>query len=170
MNDLQKKLGFELKVVLEQELSLLDGLLETLHGERELLVQFRPDQLLEQNKRKEILVLQHGYLEQNRRDLSLSLTASLGVDGVELPLREIAERLGGELGRKLMDLRDSLAALTDAIQEANELNKRLTEFSIRSVKSSVSFLKSRFFNSDTYSAGGTLRNDLAQLSVINSRA
>jgi flagellar biosynthesis/type III secretory pathway chaperone len=170
MNEQQKKLGFGLKVVLEQELALLESLLEVLHDERELLVQFKPDQLFEHSKRKELLVLQHTYLEQNRNDLSQKLKATFGLGDAELSLREIAAHLDGELGHRLMLLRDNLSALVESIQEANELNKSLIGFSIRSVKSSVSFLKSRFFNSDTYSSSGIINENIAQLSMINSRA
>jgi hypothetical protein len=67
MNLNQRKLVFELKAVLEQQVALLDNLLEIMQDERELLVQFQPDQLVEINKRKELLVLQQSYLEANRK-------------------------------------------------------------------------------------------------------
>ena len=84
-------------------------------------------------------------------------------------LKEIAAYIGGELGKSLDDLRSKLNALVDSLQELNQINKKLIEFSIKSVKSSVSFLKSRFFNSKTYSAAGVISQEIGQLSSINSR-
>ena len=60
--------------------------------------------------------------------------------------------------------------MIDAIQELNSLNSKLIEFSIRSVKGSVAFLKRHFFYSETYSANGALNNEISQLSTVHSRA
>jgi len=169
MNTQVTKLGFELKVVLEQEIALLDSLLEVMQNEREMLVRFQPNQLLEHNKRKELLVLQHTYLEKNRAELSAQLAAEMKFDGAEPFLKEIAEYVGGELGKSLHDLRSKLNALVDSLQELNIINKKLIEFSIKSVKGSVAFLKSQFFNSKTYSASGMITQEIEQISSINSR-
>lgn len=169
MNAQVTKLGFELKVVLEQEIALLDSLLEVMQSEREMLVRFQPNQLLEHNKRKELLILQHSYLEKNRAEISAQLAAEMKFDGAEPFLREIAEFIGGELGQSLTDLRSKLNALVDSITELNIINKKLIDFSIKSVKGSVAFLKSKFFNSKTYSASGTINQEVDGLSSINSR-
>ena len=164
------KPALELKVVLEQSSALLDELLEIMHGERELLVRFQPEKLLEQNKRKELLVLQHGYLEQNRRGLSDRLARLLGIPEEDASLETLVEVLEGELAHALGELRLRLTAQVEAIRELNDINGRLIEFSIKSVKGSVAFLKRRFFNSETYSATGVINHEIDQLSSLNSRA
>ncbi|RJO67170.1 MAG: flagellar protein FlgN [Myxococcales bacterium] len=164
------KLGLELKVVLDQEAGLLKALVEAMHEERELLVRFQPNQLVELNKRKELLVLQHSYLEQGRRELTRKLGRELGLDSDGAGLAAIAEKLDGQLGRDLQNLKSTLSALVDAVTELNSLNKQLIEFSIRSVKGSVAFLKKRFFNAGTYSAEGMINQQISTLSMIHNRA
>lgn len=166
------KSALGLKVVLKEEVAILSSLLEVMQEERALLVSFKPNQLLEINKRKELLVLQHTYLEQNRKDLSRQLAAALNITtSTEEPrLAELADAIGGEIGCALLDQKSKLVALIDAIQELNSLNSKLIEFSIRSVKGSVAFLKRHFFYSETYSANGVLNNEISQLSTVHSRA
>ncbi len=170
MNVKVTKLGLELKVVLEQEASLLENLLEIMQDEREFLVRFQPKALEEQTKRKELLVLQHSYLDQGRQDLTARLAKELGFEESDPPLSALCEVIDGELGKKLEKVHVTLKALIESIQELNEINQRLIEFSIRSVKGSVAFLKRRFFASETYSAGGVINQEIAQLSSLNSRA
>jgi flagellar biosynthesis/type III secretory pathway chaperone len=74
------------------------------------------------------------------------------------------------MGRMLKDLRDQLVALVESIQELNGINKRLIDFSVKSVKGSVAFLKKRFFNNETYSPDGVVNDELQRLSVLNNRA
>ncbi len=163
------KLGFELKVVLEQEIALFDNLLEIMQEERELLVRFQPNQLLELNKRKELLVLQQNYLESSRATLSRELIKVLELDE-NATLKQIAAALGGELGKSFVDLHSSLTAVVDAIGQLAVINRHLIEFSIKSVKGSVAFLKRRFFSAETYSAAGVINQEIAQLSSLNNRA
>lgn len=162
--------GYELKVVIEQEVSLLESLLELMHDERELLVNFKPHSLLEHNKRKALIVTQHRQLDRHRVELSLQLAGELKMDGAEPSLRELAEALGGEMGHELLKQRSKLRALVESIHELNDLNQRLIDFSIKSVRGSVSFLKGQFFNSKTYSASGEIKQEIGQISRLNSRA
>jgi len=165
-----KKLALELKVILDQEFSLLENLLEVMQAERELLVRFQPEQLLELNKHKELLVLQHSYVERDRVAVSQKLANVLGIETPNPPLRVLVKAVDGEPGKQLAELHSKLSAVIDAIQELNELNRRLIEFSIHSVKNSVAFLKKRFFSTETYNPKGVINEEIRQLSSVNSRA
>lgn len=162
------KLALELKVVLDEEASLLTSLLEIMQEEREMLIRFMPNQLLELSKRKELLVLQHAYLDQNRRALAMKLSGELRME-TDASLRQLAQAVDGEAGRSLFELHGKLRSLADSIQELNHLNRRLIDYSIKSVKGSVAFLKRRFFASETYSPGGVVNQEIAQLSSVHSR-
>lgn len=168
MNMEANNLILEVKVVLQEQVSVLKSMLEIMQEERELLVQFRPQQLTELNKRKELLAQQHAQLERNRQGLSEALVKMLGLQE-EPSLKELADLAGGQLGQELLRIRSTLSALADGIGELNKINQSLIEHSIRSVKSSVAFLKKKFFNTETYNAGGVVTDDLRKLSTVNSR-
>lgn len=158
-----------LKVALEQQAGLLEDLLELMQGERELLVRFEPERLVQSNKRKELLVLQHSYIEQGRRRIIAELTGKLDLDD-DPSLKEIARAIGGEIGHDLLELRNKISALVDAIGELNRINGHLIEHSIRSVNGSVAFLKRRFFNSEIYSSDGLINTEIDDLSSLHDRA
>ncbi len=162
------KLALELKVVLQQEVRLLENLQELMQDERELLLSFRPRQLLEINKRKEILIGQRNSLEGERHRLTDRLTVLLCLPK-DADLATLAEAVEGQAGAELRRLRSILAALVDGIRELATLNAALIEHSIRSIRGSVTFLKKRFFNSDTYGADGAIRHREAELSSVQNR-
>ncbi len=159
----------ELKVCVEQEISLLESLLEQMQFEREALLEFKPDQLIELNKRKELLILQLNYLEGGRLRLSKRLARGLGISEKDVTLLKVGESIGQALGEDLKHLHSTFVALVESIRELNSLNRDLVEFSIRSVKGSVAFLKRRFFNSETYSASGVVNDEIEGLSRLSSR-
>jgi len=164
-----KRIALELKVVVDQEIALLESLLERMQTEREALLEFKPDQLVELNKRKELLVLQMNYLEDSRGRLIKRFAKACEVPSEGLNLFKIGEGVQGELGEELKHLHSVFIALIESIQELNKLNRDLIEFSIRSVKGSVAFLKRRFFHGETYSSSGVINDEIAGLSRLSNR-
>jgi len=165
-----KRTVFELKVVVEQELGLLESLLEQMQIEREALLEFKPDQLVELNKRKELLILQLNYLEENRLRVSARIAKALDIpEPDKATLAIMAEHIDDPISEDLRRLHSKFIALVESIQELNTINRDLIEFSIRSVKGSVAFLKRRFFHGETYSSSGVVNEEIEGLSRLSSR-
>ena len=151
-------------------MSLLESLLEQMQIEREALLEFKPDQLVELNKRKELLILQLNYLEENRLRVSTRIARTLEIDSADkATLALIADRIDDPFSEDIRRLHSKFVALVESIQELNIINRDLIEFSIRSVKGSVAFLKRRFFHSETYSSSGVVNEEIEGLSRLSSR-
>jgi len=138
--------------------------------EREALLEFKPDQLVELNKRKELLILQFNYLEENRLRVSARIAKALDIpEPDKATLAIMAEHIDDPISEDLRRLHSKFIALVESIQELNTINRDLIEFSIRSVKGSVAFLKRRFFHGETYSSSGVFNEEIEGLSRLSSR-
>lgn len=163
------RLAQKLNVVLEQEASILAHLLDLVGSERSLLASFNMADMAALAKQKELLILQHSYLENERLDLATRLAEKLGLvtgKGV-IRLLDLAERLGGALGEILLGLHKRLKELVELIQAAGVLNNRLMTFMLEAVQSSVAFLE-RHPATTTYAADGACHATLGKVSLVNS--
>jgi flagellar biosynthesis/type III secretory pathway chaperone len=152
------KTGYEMRSVLEQEVSLIGSLLDVMRREQEALVGGDNDQLTETTKVKELLILQHSYLEQTRRRLSQRLAHELGLTNSEPRLSILIDALEGRLAASLTDLRSQLKALVEEIERLSAENHDLIQCSVRAVRESWALLMRQFFGPDSYSVHSLTRD------------
>jgi len=163
------RIALELKVVLEQEASILSNLLELMHAERELLIKFQIDNLSEVNKNKELLVLQHSYIDQGRRKLTGRLAEELGSDE-DPTLSLLIGSLEGKTASSLSTTAENLRQLVQAIQKMSAENCHLIEASLQSVRGTLAQIERRLLKSETYSINGVITQELSKLASLNARA
>jgi len=142
------KIGYELKMVLDQEVSLLENLLDVMRRENQLLTNSDTRQVFELNKSKELLILQHSYVDRNRRDLVVRLAEKIDLKNSEPNLEQLSGVFEEKLGSEIRSLNGRMKAHVDEIQLLSTENSALIECSIRAVKDSWAMLKRQFFDKD----------------------
>lgn len=142
------KIAYSLKTVLKEEICLLDNLLAVMSHENRLLLESGTSQLFELNKTKELLILQHSYLDRTRRDHTMNLSKALKMENSEPKLSALIEMLEGKLSDSLRELQVKMKSLVEKIQQLSEENSKLIECSISAVQDSWTMLRRQFVNPD----------------------
>lgn len=134
------RLAQKLSVILEQEATILTGVRDLVTQENSSLVRMDAADVLAHTKKKELLILQQSYLEQERLRLlrRLSEAARPGVAAKSLP--ELIEQAEGPLREKLSALHAQLCLLVCEIQARSAENNRLLSFMLQTLEGSILFL------------------------------
>lgn len=163
------KTGYEMRAVLDQEVSLVSRLLEVMRQEQELLLQSDTGSLVESTKSKEVLILQHSYLEQSRRHLTERLARELGLKNTEPRLAVLVDALDGKLAENLTELRSQLRSLVEEIEQLGTENHDLIQCSVQAVRDSWAMLKRQFFTAETYTARGASQDVSPERALLQGR-
>jgi len=163
VSDLAARLGEELAANVEAELSLFDELRDLLEAERDHLVDLNADGLREVTELKEELVLRHKILEDARFALGQRLEEVVSGLEADASLAQIATALGGDLEKRLLELRGRLSVLVDVVSRMSDLNRRFTSHSLLCIQGGLALLRSGASDDKqlTYGATGRLAGRMA---------
>lgn len=150
MNSEVRKLGYKLKVILDQEVGLLEKLLEVMTQENQLLSKPDTKTLYELSKTKEILILQHAYLDRNRRTTTQSLAKNLNLEPAKPTLADFFNSIEGKLSGLLRVLHEKMQSLIRSIQDLGEKNAFLIRCSIQAVRDSWTLLRQQFVELESH--------------------
>ena len=134
------RLAQKLSVILEQEATILTGVRDLVTHENSSLVRMDAADVLTLTKKKELLILQQSYLEQERLRLLRRLAEAAGPKAAAPSLPELIAAAEGPLREKLSALHEQLCTLVFDIQARSAENNRLLSFMLKTLEGSILFL------------------------------
>ena len=150
-------------VVYSDLLSCLDGLvkiyrslLEVVRREKEILVESRLDELNENNKTKDTLLVRIRSLENSRSKLARDLAVLTSSDVDQPRLLELAANLPKEQGDRLRNMHSVLELLVRRVSEVNKANEELVQSALRSITGAMEAIKDGLAPAATYGQKGSL--------------
>jgi flagellar biosynthesis/type III secretory pathway chaperone len=154
MNEDTAKNFAKLTHVLDDEVKVYRTLLDVVRKEREILVSAKLDDLSENNKTKEALLIRIRALENQRIHLATEVCRALSLSTEAPRLLEIAVQIGGEEGERLRNLHSVLDLLLKRIHEFNKQNESLVKSALSNITGALKAIKNTLDENPTYKKKG----------------
>ena len=158
----------ELETALRRQLVLFTKLLDLHQEERDLIVQFKPGDLVKVAQEKEVIATE---INEVTEALSLSLKSL----GIPLGSRGAGRMLDWNIvfadadpidQARINQLRDKLKAVSRSVIEYHTMNRQLIEFSIESVTGLARMMRRKFFAAPCYSRNAKLQEEQNTLPTV----
>lgn len=145
-----------LSEVLEEQIRVYRHLLDVVRKEKEILISANLDDLNENNKTKEAMLLKVKGLETTRIQLAASLSVNLGLSAEQPRLLEMAIHLQDPFGEKLRSLHSVLDLLIKRIQEYNKQNETLVQSALNNITGAMKAIRDTLQDKPTYQRKGEI--------------
>lgn len=146
----------ELVANLEDLVKIYRSLLEVVRKEKEILVESRLDELNENNKAKDTLLVRIRSLENGRTKLARDLAVLTSSDVDQPRLLELASNLPKEQGDRLRNMHSVLDLLVRRVSEVNKANEELVQSALRSITGAMEAIKDGLAPQVTYGQSGSM--------------
>lgn len=140
--------------VLDDQVKVYRHLLEVVRKEKEILISANLDDLNENNRTKEAMLIKIRSLESDRIRLSAAVCQAIGLIHDEPRLLEIARVVGGEAADRLNSIHSTLELLLRRVQEYNQQNETLVQSALVSVTGAMNAIKGTLQDKSTYQRKG----------------
>lgn len=140
--------------VLEDEVKVYRTLLDIVRKEKDILVSANLDDLNENNRSKEAMLLKIRALEAQRLKSAVEVYLQLGLSGEQPRLLEIARHVEAEPAEKLRNIHSVLDLLLRRIQEFNRNNEDLVQSALTNVTGAMNAIKASVQEKPTYQKKG----------------
>jgi len=148
----------ELITILNREIELHKELLSCIQQDRCLIIDLRVDDLFENIKRKETLIVKIKMLEESRISLVEQLSPHFEIPHQPLTLSDLVSVIEEPYRSALNTSRSTLRALIKSIQEVNQGNTLIVKDSIFYFNRSLDFLNHAFSANPTYLQSGRIKD------------
>ena len=152
------ELLLELVAILDQEIELHKELLSLLHRDRELIIELCTEEIFENNKKKETVVLKTKMLEESRLLLINKLSQHYVVSSSDLTLSKVVSLVEEPYRSRLATCRSTLLALIKSISDVNQSNSLIVKDSLHYFEYSLDFLHYTSAASPTYLDSGKIKD------------
>ena len=149
-----RELTGTLTTLLEEQIRVYRHLLECVRKEKDILVSANLDDLNENNRAKEALLLKIRALETQRIAVATELFQGLGLTGEFPRLVEIARHLDSESADKLRNIHSVLELLLRRVQEFNQHNETLVQSALTNITGAMKEIKGTLADKATYQKKG----------------
>jgi FlgN protein len=143
----------KLETKLDDLVKVYRHLLGVVRKEREILIAANIDDLNENNKSKEAMLIKAGHLEEERKAIAKDLAIAEGLS-VETRLLDFARHVGGTLGDHLRNQHSVLDLLLKRVKEFNAENEVLVRSALDSVTGSMGSIRDSLKDKPTYKKSG----------------
>ncbi len=146
----------ELLANLDDLVKIYRSLLEVVRKEKEILVESRLDELNENNRAKDTLLVRIRSLENGRTKLARDLAALTSSDVEQPRLLELAANLPKDQGDRLRNMHAVLELLVRRVSEVNKTNEELVQSALRSITGAMEAIKDGLAPQTTYGQKGSM--------------
>lgn len=160
----------ELIAVLEDEIKVYRHLLDVVRKEKDILISANLDDLNENNRTKEAMLLKIRGLEANRLKLSVESYQELGLSGEHPRLLEMAKHVNDETAEKLRNIHSVLDLLLRRIQEFNRQNEELVQSALTNVTGAMNAIKGTLADKPTYQKKGEVEGHTSAGQLVSREA
>jgi flagellar biosynthesis/type III secretory pathway chaperone len=148
-------LNFEpLVQTLDEQIKVYRHLLDVVRKEKEILVSANLDDLNENNRTKEAMLIKIRALEAERIKYASLLSVEIGLPPDEPRLLEIARQMGGDSGEKLRSIHSVLELLLRRVQEFNQANEILVQSALNNITGAMNAIRGTLQEKSTYQRKG----------------
>jgi flagellar biosynthesis/type III secretory pathway chaperone len=165
-----QELAGNLIQVLEDQVKVYRHLLEVVRKEKEILVSANLDDLNENNRAKEAMLIKIRALEAQRLKLAAEIYQSLGLGGEQPRLLEIARHVRDDLGEKLRSIHSVLELLLKRVQEYNRQNETLVQSALSHITGAMKEIKSTLQEKPVYKKQGEVEGHTASGQLVSREA
>lgn len=144
----------ELVSCLEDLVKIYRSLLDVVRREKEILVESRLDELNENNKAKDTLLVRIRSLENSRTKHARDLAVLTSSDVDHPRLLELAANLPQEQGDRLRNMHSVLELLIRRVSEVNKTNEELVQSALRTITGAMEAIKEAVAPAKTYGQKG----------------
>lgn len=169
MNEKLKDNYNQLISLLDSQIKVYRNLLDIVRKEKDILISADLDNLSENNKAKEAMLIRVRSLETQRIHVAQELCEQLKLNPEAPRLLEMAVALEGEEGEKLRNLHSVLELLLKRIQEYNKQNEELVSSALSSITGAMKAIRDTLEENPTYKREGEKSAKPAQSGQLVSR-
>jgi len=156
--------------VLEEQIKVYRQLLEVVRKEKDILVSANLDDLNENNRNKETLLIKVRALESDRLGLAGEVYANMSLPGETPRLLEIARHLPDEAGNKLRSIHSVLELLLKRVQEYNRQNEQLVQSALNNITGAMNAIKGTLADKPTYQKKGEVEGHTSSGQLVSREA
>lgn len=133
------------------------SLLEIVRKEKDILVSAKIDELNENNKAKDAVLVRVRSLESARVKAARDLAIATGSDVDQPRLLELASRFDEVRGDRLRNLHSVLDLLIKRVSEVNKQNEELVNNALKNITGAMSAIRDSLTTKPTYAKQGSLQ-------------
>lgn len=170
MGENTKLLSQSLVTVLEEQIRVYRHLLEVVRKEKEILIAANLDDLNENNRSKEAMLIKIRALESERVAKAHSLFTALNLEGDQPRLLEIARHLEESEAEKLRNIHSVLELLLRRVQEYNKQNEGLVQSALSTITGAMKEIKGTLAEKPTYQKKGEVEGHTASGQLVSREA
>lgn len=155
---------------LEDQVKVYRSLLEVVRKEREILVSANLDDLNENNRSKEAMLIKIRALEAQRLKAAADVYLSLGMNGDQPRLLDIARFVSDAQADKLRSIHSVLELLLKRVQEYNRQNESLVQSALTNITGAMNALKNTLQEKPTYQKQGEVQGQAPAGQLVSREA
>ncbi len=154
MNQQTETAQLNLTGTLEELVRLYRALLETVRREKEILISASLDDLNENNRAKEAILIKVQVIEEARMAQATEVSVALGIPSEAPRLLEIARHSGGDIGDRFRNFHSVLEILLKRVHELNKENETLVQSALQHVTGAMKEIRETLQEKPTYQRKG----------------
>lgn len=155
---------------LEEQVKVYRALLEVVRKEKDILVSANLDDLNENNRSKEAMLIKIRALESQRIAAATQIYQSLGLQGEQPRLLEIARYVRAEDGDKLRSVHSVMELLLRRVQEYNRQNESLVQSALTNITGAMNEIKASLQEKPVYQKQGEVEGVTAAGQLVSREA
>ena len=155
----EKNAVTEMERVLSQEIELFRSYLVALNLDNELMAKLKINELEENNKAKNTILLKLRAMDQARQNLVKQFALTHGISESDVRIVDMCERATPEEAKRLSELKEELQKITSEIRIVQGKTAALANASLGWVNSSIATLKKMLTPVVTYNLQGKMGGD-----------
>lgn len=154
---------------LEEVIKVYRHLLKVIRHEREILISADLDELSENNRSKEALLVKIRGLEQTRLRYTAELANLEGLGEPQPRLLDLATYYGGSVGDRMRNLHSVLDLLLKRVQENNKQNEHLVQTGLENITGAMEALRDTLEEKPVYERKGEMSGSGTQSGQLVSK-
>jgi flagellar biosynthesis/type III secretory pathway chaperone len=156
--------------VLEEQIRVYRHLLEIVRKEKDILVAANLDDLNENNRAKEAMLIKIRALESDRLAKAHELFLDLKLEGEHPRLLEMARHLDVETADKLRNIHSVMELLLRRVQEYNKQNEALVQSALTNITGTMRDIKGTLADKPTYQKKGEVEGHTSSGQLVSREA
>ena len=148
----------ELNDTLENLVKVYRSLLDTVRREKEILVASKLDELNENNRTKDTILVRIRSIENSRMKCARDLAAHIGADIEQPRLLDIATHAASEWQDRLRNMHSVLELLIRRVSEVNKQNEELVQAALATITGAMDEIRDGLKPKTTYARQGQIAN------------
>lgn len=156
--------------VLDEQIKLYRHLLEVVRKEKDILISANLDDLNENNRVKEAMLIKIRALEADRIARATEVCAGLGIAAESPRLLEIARYAAEPVAGKLRNMHSVLELLLRRVQEYNRQNEALVASALNNITGAMNAIKGTLQEKPTYQKKGEVAGAASAGQIVSREA